>query len=100
MVNVHYRMQRITLLLHYKIIMGKDYKAIRDSKNFWQLDGESDLYAITLPSRPKAGVPTIVRITHSNVYGPFDAVDFFVRIGNPAKPTDQYDLDSAKDWVQ
>lgn len=74
-------------------------KAIQDSENFWQLDGESQLDAITIPARPKAGVPTIVRLTHNNVYGPFENVDFFVRIGNPAEPTDPYDLDSAKNWV-
>jgi hypothetical protein len=44
-------------------------------------------------------VPTTVRLTHSNVYGPFDKVDFFVRVDDPAKPTAPYDLDSAEDWV-
>ena len=27
-------------------------------------------------------------------------MDFFVRVGDPAKPTEQDDLDSANDWVQ
>jgi hypothetical protein len=75
-------------------------KVIRDSETFWQLEGESDLYAITIPDPPRSGAATTVRLTHSNVYGPFDALDFFVRIGDPAKPTDQDDLDSANDWVQ
>lgn len=78
----------------------EDRKAIRDSDTNWQLDGESDLYAVTLPDPPKAGAPTTVRLTHSNSYGPFDEVEFFVRVGNPDKPTDQGDLDSGRDWVQ
>jgi hypothetical protein len=75
-------------------------KAIRDSETFWQLEGESDLYAITIPDPPSSGVSTTVRLTHSNSYGPFDEIDFFVRIGDPTKPTNQDDLDSAADWVQ
>jgi len=74
-------------------------KAVRDSETFWQLQGESDLYAATIPDPPKPGVPTTVRLTHSNLYGPFDEADFFVRIGNPDKPTAPQDLDSARDWV-
>src|SRR5436190_9557485 len=75
-------------------------KAIRESETFWQLDGESDLYAATIPDPPKAGAPTIVRLTHSNSYGPFDDAEIFVRIGNPDQPTAQEDLDAASDWVQ
>jgi hypothetical protein len=74
-------------------------KVVRDSETFWQLEGESDLFAISIPDPPKPGVATIVRLTHSNSYGPFDALDFFVRVGDPAKPTKQDDLDSASDWV-
>ena len=75
-------------------------KVVRDSETFWQLEGESDLSAITIPDPPGPGVATTVRLTHSNSYGPFDEVDFFVRVGDPDKPTDQDDLDSATDWVQ
>jgi hypothetical protein len=75
-------------------------KAIRDSENFWQLQGESDLYALTLPAPPKAGTPTIIRLTHSNSYGPAADADFFVRIGDPNNPTDPEDLDSATDWTK
>lgn len=74
-------------------------KVIRESETHWQLEGESDLNAITVPDPPRSGVATIVRLTHSNSYGPFDELDFFVRVGNPAKPTDHGDLDSATDWV-
>jgi hypothetical protein len=74
-------------------------KAVRDSETFWQLDGESDLYAATIPNPPKAGAPTTVRITHSNSYSPFDDVEFFVRVGDPDKATAPQDLDSARDWV-
>jgi hypothetical protein len=75
-------------------------KAIRDSETCWQLDGESELNAVTIPEPPKAGVATTVRLTHSNSYGPFDGVEFFVRVGDPDKPTDQGDLDSETDWVR
>lgn len=75
-------------------------KVVRDSETFWQLEGESNLAAITIPSPPKAGVASTVRLTHSNSYGPFEGVEFFVRVGVPDKPTDQDDLDSATDWIQ
>jgi hypothetical protein len=75
-------------------------KVIRDSETFWQLDGESDLHAITIPDPPKPGAATTVRLTHSNAYGPLDEADFFVRVGDPDEPTDEDDLDSASDWVQ
>jgi hypothetical protein len=75
-------------------------KAIKDSDTFWQLQGESDLYAITLPAPPKSGAATTVRLTHSNSYGPVDEAEFFVRVGDPEKPTDEDDLDSATDWVK
>ena len=75
-------------------------KAVRDSETFWQLDGESELYAVTIPHPPNAGVATTVRLTHSNSYGPFDDAEFFVRLGDPDKPTDQDDLDSATDWTK
>ncbi len=79
--------------------MNTERKAVRDSENFWQLDGESELYAATIPHPPKSGSATTVRLTHSNVYGPFDEAELFVRIGDPSNPTDQEDLDSADDWV-
>ena len=78
----------------------KDRKVIRESETFWQLDGESDLNAITLPDPPKLGGVTTIRLTHSNSYGPFDEADFFVRLGNPDKPTAPDDLDSATDWIK
>lgn len=75
-------------------------KAIRDSETFWQLDGESELYAVTIPDQPKASAATTVRLTHLNSYGPFDEAEFSVRVGDPDKPTDQDDLDSASDWIK
>ena len=75
-------------------------KAVRDSDANWQLDGESDLYAITIPDPPQVGAPTVVRLTHSNAYGPFDEADIFVHVGDPDNPTGQEDLDSATDWIQ
>ncbi len=75
-------------------------KVIRDSETFWQLEGESDLYAVTIPDPPKAGVASTVRLTHSNSYGPLGGAEFFVRVGDPDKPTDDENLDSSTDWVQ
>jgi hypothetical protein len=79
---------------------AQNRKAVRESDVNWQLDGESDLYAVTIPDPPKSGVATTVRLTHSNLYGPFDEADFYVRVGDPDDPTDQEDLDSATDWTQ
>jgi hypothetical protein len=75
-------------------------KVIRDSETFWQLDGESELYAVTIPDQPKAAAATTVRLTHSNSYGPIDGVEFFVRVGDPDKRTDEDDLDSESDWMK
>jgi hypothetical protein len=79
---------------------AENRKAVNDTENTWQLEGESDLAAETIPYPPKSGVATIVRLTHSNSYGPFDEAEFFVRIGDPNEPTDPEDLDSASDWVK
>src|SRR4051812_42209919 len=75
-------------------------KVIRDSETFWQLDGESELYAVTIPDQPNAAAATAVRLTHSNSYGPIDEVEFFVRVGDPDKRTDEDDLDSESDWIK
>ena len=77
-----------------------DRKVIRESENFWQLEGESLLNTITLPDPPVANTPTTIRLTHSNCYGPFDGMDFYVRLGDPEHPTDREDLDSATDWIK
>lgn len=79
---------------------NEDRKVVRDSDVFWQLDGESDLYAMTFPDPPKAGKAATVRLTHSNSSGPVDDVEIFVRVGDPENPTDPDDLDSATDWVK
>ncbi len=75
-------------------------KAVTDTENNWQLEGESDLCATTIPDPPTAGAPAIVRLTHSNSYGPFEEVEFFVRVGDPDQPTPEDDLDSRKDWIK
>jgi len=58
-------------------------KVIRDSETFWQLEGESDLCAITIPDPLKPGVAARVRLTHSNSYGPFDDADFLSESETP-----------------
>ncbi len=78
-----------------------NWKAIKKSKTFWELTGESELHAVTIPNSPRAGRPTTVRLTLSNPYGPLDKVEFLVRVGNPNDdPTDEEDSDSAPGWVQ
>lgn len=81
-------------------LLKADKKAVQDTENSWQLEGESCLAAITIPNPPVLGTATTVRLTHSNAYGPCDDVDFFVRIGNPCKPTGEKDLDSSADWIK
>ena len=73
-------------------------KAIRKSKWNWELAGESVLLAETTPRKPKHNKPVTVRLTHSNVYGPVDGAQLFVRVGNPDEPTAFDDLDSGEDW--
>jgi hypothetical protein len=75
-------------------------KAVRDSEDFWQLDGESELYVLLIPNPPAPGGTATVRLTHSNSYGPFDDAEFFVRLGNPDQPTEQGDLESHADWIK
>ena len=75
-------------------------KAVKDSDTFWQLEGESELQVTCLPDPPMADEPTTVRLTHSNVYGPFEGIRIFVRVGDPANPTDFADLDSHDDWLE
>ena len=79
---------------------SKTWKAIKESDLDWQLDGESVLRAAIEPSRPKAKEVATVRITHSNTYGPLTGADLYLRVGNPARPTAQDDLDSATDWIK
>ena len=83
-----------------KTSQPKTPKAVRDSEAFWELPGESELRAATTPDPPQPNQPATVRLTHANPYGPFDEAKFFVRIGDPEKPTDQDNPDSATDWVQ
>jgi hypothetical protein len=86
---------------HYLHAMStENRRAIKESETFWELDGESELYAICIPDPPKADAVMTVRLTHSNSYDPVDGADFFVRVGDPGNPTPQDDLDSATDWVQ
>ena len=84
-----------------RVFMRKENaKAVRETENTWQLEGESCLSGITIPNPPSANAATIVRVTHSNSYGPFDDVDLFVRIGNPDHPTDEFALNTASDWIK
>jgi ankyrin repeat protein len=77
---------------------AKSIRAIRESKWTWELAGESVLLAETDPKKPKHEKPVIVRLTYSNVYGPVDGAQLYVRVGDPDKPTAFDDLDSGGKW--
>jgi hypothetical protein len=66
-------------------------KAIRESDLFWELPAESELRAAIIPDPPQPKKRATVRLTHMNPYGPFDAAELFVRIGDVENPTDQCD---------
>ena len=68
-----------------------------DAKVSFHLTGESVVRAVTIPEPPSSKTPTIIRVTHSNVYGRVDS-DVFVRLGDPEKPLDVQDFDTVPDW--
>jgi hypothetical protein len=74
-------------------------KAIRESDLFWELPAESELRAAIIPDPPQPKKQAIVRLTHTNPYGPFGPAQLFVRIGDLENPTDESDGDSITDWV-
>jgi|ERR1043166_56593 hypothetical protein len=61
------------------------------------LTGESVIRAATVPKPPNSRTPAIVRVSHSNCYGPVDS-DIFVRLGNPKKPLGARDLHKMQEW--
>jgi hypothetical protein len=75
-----------------------DRKAIQDSEVFWELPGESELRAATIPDPPQPKKPTIVRLTHTNYCGPFAEARFFVRARDPENSREEDD-DSAGSWT-
>jgi len=80
---------------------AQTWKQVEDSTaavSFY-LTGESVVRAVTIPSPPSSKTTTIVRVSHSNCYGPVDS-DVFVRLGNPKKPLDVQDFDTVSDWCK
>lgn len=61
------------------------------------LTGESIIRAATIPAPPSSKKPTVVRVTHSNSYGPVDS-NVFVRLGDPKKPLGVEDFNTVSDW--
>ena len=68
-----------------------------NAKVNFHLTGESVVRAVTIPEPPRSKTPTIVRVTHSNVYGRVDS-DVFLRLGDPKQPLDVQDFDTVSDW--
>ena len=71
-----------------------------DSPFVWEIGGESTLHADTRPAPGDANGRTLIRITHSNVYGPVDFISLYVRVGDSTRPTAFDDLDSSDDWLE
>jgi hypothetical protein len=67
------------------------------AKVSFYLTGESVVRAVTIPDPPSSKTPTVVRITHSNVYGRVDS-EVFVRLGDPSRPLGVQDFDTVADW--
>jgi hypothetical protein len=61
------------------------------------LTGESVIRAATIPAPPSSKNSTVVRVTHSNIYGRIDS-DVYVRLGDPKQPLDVEDFDTVSDW--
>ena len=68
-----------------------------DAAVSFYLTGESVIRAATLPKPPNSRTPAVVRVSHSNCYGPVDS-DVYVRLGNPKKPLGVQDFDKVSDW--
>ena len=66
----------------------------------WELQGESTLRAAVIPDPPDSTADSLVRITHTNLYGPIDFMEFFVRLGDPDNPTEQNDITAHADWAK
>jgi hypothetical protein len=75
------------------------WKQLNDSNQAvsFYLTGESVIRAVTVPKQPKSSTPTIVRISHSNCYGPVDS-DIYIRLGDPKKPLGVQDFYTVPDW--
>lgn len=75
------------------------WKQVEDSDAAvtFYLTGESIIKAVTVPKPPSSKSPAIVRVSHSNSYGPVSS-DIFVRLGNPKKPLGVQDFDTVSDW--
>jgi hypothetical protein len=78
---------------------GEGTKQIADSNAAvtFDLTGESVIRAAVIPSPPRFKAPTVVRVSHSNSYGPVDS-DVYVRLGDPKRPLDVQDFDTVSDW--
>jgi hypothetical protein len=80
--------------------MNNEKKVVRDTEDYWELAGESLLVCELIPNPPIANSDTVIRMTHSNLYGSCDDVELYVRIGDPKNPTQFDDLNSHVDWMK
>lgn len=80
-------------------VPGPAWKRIEhsDAAVSFYLTGESVVAAATIPGSLSSKTPTVVRVSHSNSYGRVDS-DVFVRLGDPKRPLDVQDFDTATDW--
>ena len=74
-------------------VTGIDETA-KDEALQWELGGESVLHAVLIPDPPPANQPCIVRLTHSNVYGPLPEMRFDIRVRDSSAPISEAACDS------
>ena len=77
--------------------MANSRRVSAKSPKTWELGGESVIHCEVAPDPPETGSDTVVRLTHSNTYGPVDDVRFFARLGDLQRPTRA--LDETTDWT-
>lgn len=70
------------------------------SPKSWELGGESVIHCETQPNPPLHEQGTLIRLTHSNAYGPVDDVRFLVRVGDLQRPTRDDQVDAVTDWTE
>src|SRR5436190_1787634 len=80
-----------------RLIPRGQWKRVEEAKVYYQLTGESDVQAVSIPDPPASAKIATVRVTHQNALGRVDS-DVFVRLGNPKAPLEWDDFNSVSDW--
>lgn len=90
-----------TELISVKITDPDNIKLVDDpNAMIWYLEGESTLAAITVPEKPAPSTNSLVRMSHVNIYGPVEFIEFYVRMGDPQNPTADDAINVHSDWIK